>query len=232
MTELPRLQLIYFKLRALAEAPQMMMHYANVPYTYEMAWDFYGKPWAEAKPEVAFGQLPVLVVDSHTYIWQSGAITRYVATLTGTIPDDPLLVAQVDAVFDSTQELFPPLNPTVNVTAGDVHEQRKQTFLDSFPATLMNFAKQLERKDDGPFFFGAKPYYCDFSAYHHFSLAQILKADILNPHASVLHFMAAVESLPGVSEYLASRPELIDVGTEPKLVINGIAEPTGVKAGA
>ncbi len=68
MIELPRLQLIYFKLRALAEAPQMMMHYANVPYTYEMAWDFYGKPWAEAKPEVAFGQLPVLVVDSHTYI--------------------------------------------------------------------------------------------------------------------------------------------------------------------
>ena len=155
MTELPRLQLIYFKMRALAEAPQMMMHYANVPYTYEMAWDFYGKPWAEAKPEVAFGQLPVLVVNNHTYIWQSGAITRYVATLTGTIPDDPLLVAQVDAVFDSTQELFPPLNPTVNVTAGDVHEQRKQTFLDSFPATLMNFAKQLERKDDGPFFFGA-----------------------------------------------------------------------------
>ena len=112
MIELPRLQLIYFKLRALAEAPQMMMHYANVPYTYEMAWDFYGKPW------------------------QSGAITRYVATLTGTLPDDPLLAAQVDAVFDSTQELFPPLNPTVNVTAGDVHEQRKEAFLDSFPATL------------------------------------------------------------------------------------------------
>ena len=60
----------------------------------------------------------------------------------------------------------------------------------------------------------------------------MLKSDILNPHASVLHFMAAVESLPGVLEYLTSRPELIDVGTEPKLVINGIAEPTGVKAGA
>ena len=49
MTKLPKVQLIYFKLRALAEAPQMMMHYANVPYTYEMAWDFYGKPWPEAK---------------------------------------------------------------------------------------------------------------------------------------------------------------------------------------
>ena len=119
MTKLPKVQLIYFKLRALAEAPQMMMHYANVPYTYEMAWDFYGKPWPEAKPEVAFGQLPVLVVDGHTHIWQSGAITRYVATLTGTMPNDPLLAAQVDSVFDSTQELFPPLNPTVNVTAGE-----------------------------------------------------------------------------------------------------------------
>jgi hypothetical protein len=60
----------------------------------------------------------------------------------------------------------------------------------------------------------------------------MLKADILDPHASVLHFMTAVERLPGISEYLASRPELIDVGTEPKLVINGVAESTGVKARA
>ena len=178
MNEFPKLQLIYFNLRALAEAPQMMMRYAKVPYSYEMSWDYFDKPWSEAKPDVAFGQLPLLVVDQAVHIWQSGAIVRYLAKLTRTIPDDPLLAAQVDAVFDSTQELFPPLNPTVNVIVGELHQQRKENFLNSFPETLKNFARQLERtivRVDGqwvrlgPFFFGSRPYYCDFAAYHHFS---------------------------------------------------------------
>ena len=42
---LPKFQLIYFNLRALAEAPQMMLRYASINYSYEMAWDYYGKPW-------------------------------------------------------------------------------------------------------------------------------------------------------------------------------------------
>ena len=41
--------------------------------------------------------------------------------------------------------------------------------------------------------------------------------------------MAAVEKLPGVKEYLASRPRIIDVGIAPKLIIDGVAKPTGTK---
>ena len=48
MSEQPKLELIYFNLRALAESPQMMMRYAGVEYRYEMAWDYYGKQWSEA----------------------------------------------------------------------------------------------------------------------------------------------------------------------------------------
>ena len=222
-----KLELIYFNLRALAESPQMMMRYAGVEYRYEMAWDYYGKPWSEAKLEVAFGQLPVLVVNGSVHIWQSGAILRYLAKLTGTMPEDPLLSARVDAVFEQSQELFAPLNPTVNIKIGDEHLKFKEMFLSSFPGILKNFARQLEHSDKGPYFFGSKPYYCDFSAYHHFSLATILQQDILNAYPSVLDFMAAVENLSGVKEYLASRPEIIDAGTAPKLIIDGIAKSTG-----
>jgi len=68
-----------------------------------------------------------------------------------------------------------------------------------------------------------------FLVYHHFSLATIIHLDILNAYPSVLDFMVAVENLSGVKEYLASRPEIIDVGTAPKLIIDGIAQPTGTK---
>ena len=229
MSEQPKLELIYFIVRALAESPQMMMRYAGVEYRYEMAWDYYGKPWSEAKLEVAFGQLPVLVVNDTVHIWQSGAIVRYLAKLTGTMPKEPLLAARVDAVFEQTQELFASLNPTVNIRIGEEHLKFKEMFLSSFPGILKNFARQLEHSDEGPYFFGSKPYYCDFSAYHYFSLATILQQDILNAYPSVLDFMAAVENLSGVKEYLTSRPEIIDVGTAPKLIIDGIAKPTGTK---
>ena len=229
MSEQPKLELIYFIVRALAESPQMMMRYAGVEYRYEMAWDYYGKPWSEAKLEVAFGQLPVLVVNDTVHIWQSGAIVRYLAKLTGTMPKEPLLAARVDAVFEQTQELFASLNPTVNIRIGEEHLKFKEMFLSSFPGILKNFARQLEHSDEGPYFFGSKPYYCDFSAYHYFSLATILQRDILNAYPSVMDFMEEVENLSGVKEYLASRPEIIDVGTAPKLIIDGIAKPTGTK---
>ena len=229
MREQFKLELIYLNLRALAEPPQMMMRYAGVEYCYKMAWDYYGKPWSEAKLEVAFGQLPVLVVNDTVHIWQSGAIVRYLAQLTGTMPEESLLAARVDAVFEQTQELFAPLNPTVNIKIGEEHLKFKDMFLSSFPGILKNFARQLEHSDEGSYFFGSKPYYCDFSAYHHFSLAAILQQDILNTYPSVLDFMAAVENLSGVKEYLASRPEIIGVGNAPKLIKDGIAKPTGTK---
>ena len=143
MSKQPKLELIYFNLRALAEPPQMMMHYAGVKYRYKMAWDYYGKPWPEAKPEVPFGQLPMLVVDDTVHIWQSGAIVRYLAKLAGIMPEDPVLAAQVDAVFEQTQELFDPLNPTVNVKTGEEHLKFKTMLLSSFPGILKNFDRQL-----------------------------------------------------------------------------------------
>ena len=43
-------------MRAFAEA---VMRYRTQPYRYQMAWDYFGRPWAEAKLETPFRQLPV-----------------------------------------------------------------------------------------------------------------------------------------------------------------------------
>lgn len=223
----PDLKLIYFKLRALAEAPQMMMEFGGLNYSYIMAEDFFNKPWNEAKNDAPFNQLPLLIVNKNTEIWQSNSIVRFLAPLTGTMPDDRLIAAQVDSIFESTHELFFPLNPTVNVVTGEQHNALKKQFLEMFPRKLKNFSRQFERLSNGPFFFGKKPYYCDFSAYHHFSLAKILDPEVLNGYSRVISFMEAFEKLPRVEDYLEKRPEIIDVGTSPKLIINGIKYETG-----
>ena len=70
------LKLIYFKMRALAEPPQLLLNYAGIKYSQLMSWEYFDKPWDQVKPEIIFNQLPVLVVNNVTKIAQSGAIIR------------------------------------------------------------------------------------------------------------------------------------------------------------
>jgi glutathione S-transferase len=224
---MPSLRLIYFKMRALAEAPQLMLRYTQTPYSYEMAWDYFGKPWSEAKPTVAYRQLPMLVVDDTARICQSGAITRFIADLTHLKPDDPLLLAEVDALFETSQELFFPLNPTINFAVGDDFAAKRENLLEQLTPRLRDLERVLTAHPLGPFCFGDAPYYCDFGVFHHVNLAMLLDIDLLDPYPNIAQFISTFEKLDGVREYLGNRPELIDVGTEPKLVIDGIARSTG-----
>ena len=80
-----KLQLIYFNLRALCEAPRMMLHNAEIEYSYEMAWNYFKKPWSEIKKDVIFHKLPLLVIDEKIEIWQSNTISRYIAKITNNL---------------------------------------------------------------------------------------------------------------------------------------------------
>lgn len=222
------LRLVYFKMRALAEAPQLMLHYTGTPYSYEMAWEYFGQPWSEVKTSVAYRQLPMLVVDNDTRICQSGAITRFLAQLTGLQPEDPLMRGEVDALYETSQEMFMPLNPTINFAVGEKFESMRSELLEQIQPRLADFERLLNAKPDMPFFFGKAPFYCDFGVFHHVNLALFLDEGLLGAYPRLREFMSTLEGLAGVREYLANRPELIGVGTQPQLVIDGVARPTGV----
>ena len=228
-TKLPKLDLIYFKMRAFTEAIQMQLCYGNIPYNYHFPWDYFDKPWPEVKKEVGFGQLPLMVINDKKRVWQSGSIMRYTATLANTVPENLEDRGIADAIFESSQEMFQPLNATINFRLGEDYENFKKSILDDFGPRLSYFNKFLGNDQSGPFFFGQSPFYCDFGTYHQFSLIRVLDNTIFDDFPSVKLFMSEVENLAGVSDYLSSRPELIGVSEEPKLVINGKAVPTGMK---
>jgi glutathione S-transferase len=143
---MPKLQLIYFNLRALCEAPRMMMHRAGVEYSYEMAWDYYKKPWSEVKQDIIFQRLPLLVVDNQIEIWQSNAISRYIAKITDNIPDNKEMAAYADSIFESAHDLFFPLNPTINVFVGENHLNHKKNLIDDIlPKAFNNFEKATSK---------------------------------------------------------------------------------------
>lgn len=225
-----KLTLLYFNLRALAEAPQMMMQYRSAAYSYEMVWDYYGAPWSEMKSKMPFRQLPILIVDDKTEIAQSGSIIRFLAQHLDLMPDDAHLAAEVDAVFEASQDLFSPLNGTVNLSVGDVFTERRKTVLEALPPRLGDLERILARHSEA-FFFGATPHYCDFGVFHHLDLAHFLDENLLADFPQLRAYMAAFRSIPQIAAYLESRPTLVDVGVAPKLIIDGTPKSTGFKAG-
>ena len=209
----PELKLIYFPVRARAEAVRMQLAYGKVPYTEETVTSYFGVGWKGAKPQASFGQLPLLCVDGQL-LAQSGSINRYVATLTGCVPSEPFAAAKCDECFEAAQDLAG-INPIVNVFVGEAFDAKKTDYFDSFGGKLSNLAARL---GEGPFFCGEQIAYCDFAVYHQLHCADMVKPGCLAEHANVVAFMASVEALPGVREYLAQRPDAVDIGVKPALV--------------
>ena len=65
--------------------------------------------------------------------------------------------------------------------------------------------------------------------FHHLDLSKKLDPDLLSNFPRLLQFIADVEGITAISEYLQTRPELVNVGVEPNLIINGTAHPTGLQ---
>ena len=222
------MKLIYGNMRALCEAPQMMLHYADIPYEYKMVWDYYGSSWAEIKKDIIFNRLPILIINEDKYIWQSNTIIRYLSNLTKTKPSDEFQLAYCDAIFESTHEMFSPLNPTINMTFGVKYNSNKKKLLeDILPNSLKNFEKLLQNSS-GNFFIGNVPYYCDFNAYHHFSMCLILDKNIFSNLPNINKFINNFEELNNIKKYLDIRPELVELGESPHFIIDGKKIPTGL----
>ena len=222
------LELIYFKMRALAEAPRLLLHYTELDYKDIMSWDYYGKEWSEIKFKVPFRQLPMLVVDQKHEICQSIAILTFIEKIAGIEISDPILNAKANAVMQSAQELFMPLNPTINFSVGDRFKKKREDMMPFLNSRFEDLERAL-KDNDNKFYVDDKPRACDFAVYHHLDLSRLLDPKLINKFPRLEKFIEDIESIETVKSYLNSRPKLIDVGVEPKLVIDGVAHPTGVK---
>ena len=103
------LKLIYFKMRALAEAPRILFHYTGIEFEDLMSWEYYGEDWSIIKPKVSFKQLPVLIIDNKHEVAQSIAILNYIEKIAWIEIKNQIQSAKADAIMQSAQELFVPL---------------------------------------------------------------------------------------------------------------------------
>ena len=221
------LKLVYFKMRALAEAPQLLLNYCGINYEYIMSWDHFDDEWSNVKPKLAFKQLPMMEVEDGTQICQSIAILQYIENLGGLKISDPVKAAEATAVLQSAQELFAPLNPTVNFAVGQDFNNKRDSMRVNLESRFSDLARYLD-KYEGMYFIDDTPRAAEFACFHHLDLSRNLDPEILNKFPRLIKFVNDIEAIDSVSKYLKNRPKLVSVGIEPKLIINGTEHPTGV----
>ena len=192
-----------------------------------MSWDHFDDEWSNVKPKLAFKQLPMMEVTDGTQICQSIAILHYIESLGGLKISDPLMAAEAMAVLQSSQELFAPLNPTVNFAVGQDFKNKRETMKANLENRFSDLARYLD-KHEGRYFIDDTPRAAEFACFHHLDLSRELDPEILKKFPRLIKFVKDIEDIDTVSKYLKNRPELVGVGTEPKLVINGTEHPTGV----
>ena len=215
-------------MRALAEAPQLLLEYSGLEYEYLMSWDHFGDVWTNVKSKIPFQQLPMMETEDGTQICQSIAILQYIENRSGLAINDPVKAAEAMAILQSSQELFAPLNPTINFATGDDFIAKRDTMRGGLNNRFADLSRCLE-KYEGKYFIDDTPRAAEFAAFHHMDLSRHLDPDILNSFPRLVQFVKDIESIKNVSAYLENRPELIDVGVEPKLIIDGRPQPTGVQ---
>ena len=214
-------------MRALAEAPQLLLNYCEINYEYIMSWDHFDDEWSNVKPKLAFKQLPMMEVEDGTQICQSIAILQYIENLGGLKISDPVKAAEATAVLQSAQELFAPLNPTVNFAVGQDFKNKRDTMKANLESRFSDLARYLD-KHEGRYFIDDTPRAAEFACFHHLDLSRELDPEILEKFPRLIKFVKDIEDIDIVSKYLKNRPKLVGVGIEPKLVINGTEHPTGL----
>ena len=222
------LKLIYFKMRALAEAPRILFHYTGIEFEDLMSWEYYGEDWSITKPKVSFKQLPVLIIDDKHEVAQSIAILSYIEKIAEIDIKDEIQSAKADAILQSAQELFSPLNPTVNFATRESFIEKRDMMKPMLMSRFDDFDRALNSSGK-KYFVDDKPHACDFAVFHQLDISKKLDKSLIAKFPKLEKFIDEISAIDKVSNYLNNRPDLIGVGIDPKLVINGKPHPTGIK---
>ena len=133
----------------------------------------------------------------------------------GFVPADPVKAALADALHETAQDLYR-IMPIVNIFRGEAwHKEKEEYFTKTLPSKLPALVKMLGAQK---FFCGDAVTYADFAVYTILDLVRLVEPGVVSQHNNLAAWMARVEQLPGVKQYLESRPLCIGIGVDPKRI--------------
>lgn len=180
---------------------RLALHVAGVPFTDDR---LNRAQWAELKPTLPYGALPVLTDGDHR-LPQSTAIMTYVGRTHGLHPWDPWTAAEHDALMHSVEDLRNKV-PGRGLSAED-KEAAREEFATGW---LSRWAATVSERVRGPFVEGEKLSVVDLKLY--VILRAFLNdgydhipASFFDAYPALTRLVAAVDAHPPVRSYWAAR---------------------------
>lgn len=101
------------------------------------------------------------------------------------------------------------MNPIVNIFSGEKLQAERQKYLKRLPRFTRSMGRVLGEKQ---FLMGDRPMYCDFAVFHVLDQSLVVYPPALDDHPLLQSYADRVRELPGVKEYLTTRPPLHELG--------------------
>merc|ERR1712227_1048676 len=131
------------------------------------------------------------------------------------VNQDPSTDILLDSSPKAKLDLFQ-IMPIVNLWTGDKWKQEKEDYFNNtLPGKLPALVKMLGAQQ---YFCGDSVTYADFALYVIMDLVRLVEPGVVSQHNNITAWMARVEQLEGVKQYLDNRPTRIGIGVEPKSV--------------
>merc|ERR1712154_542092 len=198
-TMAPKMKLTYFGVRARGEISRLVLAHSKTDYEFE-ARTF--ENWAELKPKIPGGSLPVLEIDGKMF-GQGIAIQTYLADIGGLMGDSAMDRFKINEISLVREDMLVP--ETQHFLCGDEKEKaEKEKNLKE--AHYPKYCKILEDLIAGDFAVGKKLSLADIVIFEGTTTLSQNQPDILKKYPKINKIRATVAATPGIKEYLAKRP--------------------------
>lgn len=193
------LKFIYWKLAARGQTPMLMLHAANIEYT----WDEPPKDFKSAKKNYPFGQLPCLL-HHDKMIAQSGTLTRYCANLSSLMPEDIKQQLDADMLIEFSNDIFS-LFGKAKYSGDELHQQVAWQRVEKtqLPEKLDYLVKFLGEK---PFFSGDNVHAGDVAIFSVLNLASYAGIKWEENYPTIKSHYDRVKSIGTIDKYLETQP--------------------------
>jgi len=192
---------IYFDVRGRGELCRYVFHAANRDFENKIV---NSEEWAEMKPKLTTGQLPVLEVDGKQLV-QSGAIARFLAREFDLCGKTSLEQAMCDQYVGLADDFFNELVKSFfEKDEAKLAEVTKKLQDEIIPKFCAIFEKSLEQ-NGGKFFVGDKLTLADLAVYQAMDTPIKKNPKVLDSYPKLTAQRAMIEGAPGIGEYIKNR---------------------------
>lgn len=206
---MPEYKLIYFPIRGRGQAIRLLLTDQGVPFEDETT-DF-ANFQQNIKPNLPFGQLPVLHVEGQKLV-QSCTILRYLGKQCGLYGSNDIEAANIDMLNDGVEDIY---SKYITLIYRNFEDGKEDFISNVLPNWLVSFEKWLKNKDDGKgFLMGEKMCYADYNLFQFLDAILILSPPCLDETPLLKGYYGRVAARPKMAELLKSE-------TNTKRTVNG-----------